>query len=97
MTSTVGIGRHPDIVAVRQDYEQADVNWAAHIITGLALRSGLYLATSPWIVGLQSLTPLAIRHQRWRLVSEVDIAVRQAIAVLREARSLEDLTGSYAS
>lgn len=62
MASTVSIERHPDIVALRQKYEQANESWAAHIVTGLILLSGLYLATSPWIVGFQSLTPLAITN-----------------------------------
>lgn len=62
MSSTVSIERHPDIVALRQKYEQANETWAAHIVTGLTLLSGLYLAISPWVVGFQSLAPLAISN-----------------------------------
>jgi len=62
MASTVSIERHPDIVALRQKYEQANETWTAHIVTGLLLLSGLYLAISPWVVGFQSLTPLAISN-----------------------------------
>jgi hypothetical protein len=62
MASTVSIERHPDIVALRQKYERANETWAAHITTGLVLLSGLYLATSSWIIGFQSLTPLAISN-----------------------------------
>lgn len=62
MSSTVSIERHPDIVAMRQKYERANNTWASHILTGLVLLCGLYLATSAWIVGFQSLTPLAISN-----------------------------------
>lgn len=62
MASAISIERHPDIVALRQKYEQANETWAAHIITGMLLLSGLYLAISPWVVGFQSLTQLAITN-----------------------------------
>jgi SPW repeat len=60
--AAVSIERHPDIVALRQKYEQANETWTAHITTGLILLSGLYLAISPWVVGFQSLTPLAVSN-----------------------------------
>ena len=60
--ATVSIEQHPDIVALRQKYERANETWTAHIITGLILLSGLYLAISPWVVGFQALTPLAINN-----------------------------------
>jgi hypothetical protein len=56
------IERHPDIVALRMKYEQANETGVAHIINGLGLMSGLYLAISPWVVGFQTLTPLAITN-----------------------------------
>jgi len=59
---SMSIERHPDIVALRSRYEQAAENWVAHIVTGLVLLTGLYLALSPWVVGFQSLTPLAITN-----------------------------------
>lgn len=62
MTQTTSIERHPDIMALRNRYEQANETWTAHIITGLVLVTGLYLAISPWVVGFQALTPLAISN-----------------------------------
>jgi SPW repeat len=62
MASTVSIERHPDIVALRQRYEQANETRTAHTITGLVLLSGLYLAISPWVVGFQFLAPLAVSN-----------------------------------
>lgn len=59
---TMGIEQHPDIVALRSRYEQAAENWVSHIVTGLVLLTGLYLALSPWVVGFQTLTPLAITN-----------------------------------
>jgi len=58
--ATPTIERHPDIVALRMKYEQANETHVAHIINGFALMAGLYLAISPWVVGFQALTPLAI-------------------------------------
>ena len=58
--STTRIEHHPDIIALRSKYEQANETWTAHVINGLILITGLYLAISPWVVGFQGLTPLAI-------------------------------------
>ena len=58
--ATPTIERHPDIVALRMKYEQANETRVAHIVNGFALMAGLYLAISPWVVGFQTLTPLAI-------------------------------------
>jgi uncharacterized membrane protein len=58
--ATPTIERHPDIVALRMKYEQANETYLAHIVNGFALMAGLYLAISPWVVGFQALTPLAI-------------------------------------
>jgi hypothetical protein len=60
--STPSIERHPDIVALRMRYEEANETSAAHIVTGSMLLTGLYLAISPWVVGFQSLVPLAINN-----------------------------------
>jgi uncharacterized membrane protein len=62
VTSTTTIERHPDIMALRMKYEQANETQIAHIVNGLALMAGLYLAISPWVVGFQALTPLAITN-----------------------------------
>ena len=56
------IERHPDIVGLRMRYEQANETRVAHIINGLGLMAGLYLAISPWVVGFQTLTPLTINN-----------------------------------
>jgi uncharacterized membrane protein len=61
-SSTTSIERHPDIVALRMKYEQASETGVAHIINGLGVMAGLFLAISPWVVGFQALTPLAITN-----------------------------------
>lgn len=61
-SSTTSIERHPDIVGLRVRYEQANETGVAHIINGLGLMAGLYLAISPWVVGFETLTPLAITN-----------------------------------
>ena len=60
--STTSIDRHPDIVAMRMKYEQASETSAAHIVNGLAVLAGLFLAISPWVVGFQALAPLAVTN-----------------------------------
>ena len=60
--STTSIDRHPDIVAMRMKYDQASETSAAHIVNGLALLAGLFLAISPWVVGFQALAPLAVTN-----------------------------------
>ena len=70
-SSTPSMERHPDIVALRMKYEQANENLPAHIVTGAVLLSGIYLAISPWIVGFQALTPLATAN----LVTGLTVAV----------------------
>lgn len=62
MASTTSIEQHPDILALRMKYEQAGETNMAHIMTGLGLMAGLYLAISAWVVGFQALTPLAITN-----------------------------------
>jgi hypothetical protein len=59
---TMDIERHPDIVALRSRYEQAAENWVAHVVTGLTLLTGLYLAISPWVVGFHRLVPLTMTN-----------------------------------
>ena len=62
MASTTSIEQHPDILALRMKYEQAGETNMAHIMTGLGLMAGLYLAISAWVVGFQTLTPLVITN-----------------------------------
>jgi SPW repeat len=59
-STTTNIERHPDIVALRMKYEQANETPLAHVVNGLCLMAGAYLAISPWVVGFQVLTPLAV-------------------------------------
>jgi hydrogenase-4 membrane subunit HyfE len=67
-TPTTRIERHPDIMALRSKYAQANETWTAHITIGLILISGLYLAISPWVVGFQALTPLVITNAMTGLI-----------------------------
>lgn len=68
MASTTGIERHPDIVALRMKYEQANETSVAHIVNGLGLLAGLYLAISPWVVGFHNLAPLVVSNELTGLV-----------------------------
>lgn len=60
-TST-GIEQHPDIVALRARSERVTSTPAAQAVEGLSLLTGVYIAASPWIVGFNGLTTLAITN-----------------------------------
>jgi hypothetical protein len=45
------IDHHPDLLALRASYERVAESMSAHLTFGLSLLTGLYVATSPWIVG----------------------------------------------
>jgi hypothetical protein len=60
--STTRIEEHPDIVALRMRYEQANETWVAHIVGGLGVMAALYLAISPFVVGFQALVPLVVSN-----------------------------------
>ena len=45
------IDHHPDLMALRANYERVAESMSAHVTFGLALLTGLYVAASSWIVG----------------------------------------------
>jgi hypothetical protein len=45
------IDHHPDLMALRANYERVAESMSAHFTFGLALLTGLYVAASSWIVG----------------------------------------------
>lgn len=53
------IDHHPDLLALRARYERVAESMSAHFTFGLALLTGLYVATSPWIVGFSATRSLA--------------------------------------
>ena len=53
------IDHHPDLLALRARYERVAESMSAHLTFGLALLTGLYVATSPWIVGFSARGSLA--------------------------------------
>jgi hypothetical protein len=53
------IDHHPDLLALRANYERVAESTSAHLTFGLALLTGLYVAASPWIVGFSATTSLA--------------------------------------
>lgn len=65
--------RHPDILALRERYEQVSQTWVAQSIDGLALLAGVFAAIAPWVVGFQS---------RASTLATTDLIVGAAIALL---------------
>lgn len=60
MTTHPSIEQHPDLAEMRSRFERATTTPRAQAIETLALLTGLYLAASPWIVGFNGLTTLAV-------------------------------------
>jgi SPW repeat len=52
------IDHHPDLLALRANYERVAESTSAHVTFGLALLAGLYVAASPWIVGFSATASL---------------------------------------
>ncbi len=53
------IDHHPDLLALRANYERVAESTSAHVTFGVALLTGLYVAASPWIVGFSATASLA--------------------------------------
>ncbi|MEU7766602.1 SPW repeat protein [Nocardia sp. NPDC049190] len=56
------IHTHPDIVALRERYDQAAEQPVAQVADGLMLLSGLYAAASAWIIGFSGQTSLTMTN-----------------------------------
>lgn len=53
---------HPDIVALRNSYDELSEGPALQLAEGLMVLTGLYAATSSWIVGFDGQTPLTVSN-----------------------------------
>ncbi|MFI7130318.1 SPW repeat protein [Nonomuraea sp. NPDC050153] len=56
------MGQHPDIAALRAQYDLAAQSPSGQSVSGLAFLSGLYLAISPWVVGFFRHTTLTVNN-----------------------------------
>jgi hypothetical protein len=54
--------QHPDLAEMRARYDRAAEKPAAQVVSGLTFLSGLYLAISPWVVGLNGRTTLTVNN-----------------------------------
>ncbi len=71
-TTHSSIDQHPDLLGLRAGYERASESVAAQATFGLTLLVALYTALSPWIVGFDATTRLAVN----------DLIVGLTVAVL---------------
>ncbi|GIH67771.1 SPW repeat protein [Sphaerimonospora thailandensis] len=62
MVRPTGLEHHPDLAELRQTYDRVGSTTPAQIVDGLTFLSGLYLALSPWIVGFQRFSGLAVSN-----------------------------------
>ncbi|OEJ28269.1 hypothetical protein AR457_31205 [Streptomyces agglomeratus] len=60
MTTHPSIEQHPDVAEMRSRFERATTTPRAQAVETLALLTGVYLAASPWIVGFNGFTTLAV-------------------------------------
>ena len=60
MSTFPSIDQHPDIVALRAGYGRAAESVSAQGTFGLTMLGALYTAVSPWIVGFNATTALAV-------------------------------------
>jgi SPW repeat-containing protein len=56
-TSRFAMADHPDLVEMRERYEQASASGPAVITDGLVLLGGLWLAISPWVIHFNVTAP----------------------------------------
>jgi hypothetical protein len=56
------IEQHPDLMALRAEYDRAAESMSAQATFGLTLLTSVYLAVSPWIIGFDSTTGLAVNN-----------------------------------
>src|ERR1044072_8429082 len=62
MTRPTSLEHHPDLIEMRERYERAGYSLVDQNIEGLGLLAGLYLAISPWVVGFNGLSRLAVSN-----------------------------------
>ncbi|HEX2316721.1 MAG TPA: SPW repeat protein [Thermomonospora sp.] len=56
------IESHPDIAALRERYDVAAEKPVSQAVDGLIALTGLWLAISPWVVGFEGMTNLAVNN-----------------------------------
>lgn len=66
------IDQHPDLLALRANYERAAESVTVQATLGLTLLFGLYVAMSPWIVGFNESSRLGV----------IDLIAGVAVALL---------------
>lgn len=62
MAQHLDMGKHPDIVALRERYDVASATPLAQIVEGLAVLAAVFLAASPWIVGFHALSAITVNN-----------------------------------
>ncbi|MEQ4725273.1 SPW repeat protein [Nonomuraea sp. B19D2] len=68
---TFDMDQHPDIAALRARYDWVSQRPSGQSVSGLAFLSGLYLAISPWVVGMFGHTTLTVNN----LVTGIAVAL----------------------
>lgn len=61
-TNPPDIGRHPDLLELGARFERAATTPSVQGAEALGILTGLYLAASPWIVGFNAYTTLAVNN-----------------------------------
>ncbi|MFJ6940401.1 SPW repeat protein [Streptomyces sp. NPDC101132] len=61
-THRAPIEEHPDLMELRARHDRAVATPRAQMVEAMAVLTGLYLAASPWIVGFNGFTTLAVTN-----------------------------------
>jgi SPW repeat len=56
------IDEHPDLVELRARYDRASETPQARALEGLTFLAGLYTAISPWVIGFNHLSDVAVSN-----------------------------------
>lgn len=56
-TEQLSMARHPDIIALRERYEQASETPLVWLVDGLTFLGGTYAAISSWVIGFNASEP----------------------------------------
>ncbi|HZQ30319.1 MAG TPA: SPW repeat protein [Mycobacterium sp.] len=62
MSTVHSIDQHPDILALRADYERKAETPVGQFTFGFTLLTALYVAVSPWIVGFDATSRLTVNN-----------------------------------
>lgn len=78
------MARHPDLIALRERYEQAAETPLAWLVEGLTLLGGTYAAISSWVIGFNHRSPALTANN---LIVGIAVALLAVVFATNYARA----------